>query len=411
MTVARLSLPLTLLVVAACSSTDGTASPAPSTCAPGCGGDAASTSSSGSVPPVEGGLDSGSGPQGGDAGDAATGVQDAAPDAVAPTPPASWLPVTGNLAGLSSDCGNMDGVYPDPTSDMLIAGVAKQGLWASTDGAASWHKLGTSGDTIVNRASAIVFDPAHPATFWESGIYGPGVFVTTDNGATFRGYGAASHNDSVAIDFTDPQRRTMLAGGHEKSNTLLLSTDAGQSWTNLYAKVPAGLGFCTTTAVIDAKTFLVGCAASWSGAAGAILRSTDGGGSFQQVSPKGVVGQPLRASDGAIHWAVEGGGIVTSTNGGATWTPTAAANEAGTLPPLELPDGRIVSSQGKSLVVSDKGASWTTIAGATIPGSYAPTGLSYSPYRNAFFIWYFTCSGANDVPADAILRFGWDYRK
>jgi hypothetical protein len=144
------------------------------------------------------------------------------PDPVGPTPPASWQPVTANLAGMSSECGNMDGVYPSPSSDMLIAGVARQGLWKSTDGAVSWQRIGTSGDKILNRTSMIVFDPDHPGTFWESGIYGfespftDGVFVTSDNGASFHGYGQLaqiqSHNDSVSIDFSDPQRKTHRCG-------------------------------------------------------------------------------------------------------------------------------------------------------------------------------------------------------
>jgi photosystem II stability/assembly factor-like uncharacterized protein len=365
------------------------------------GGDARATFSDSSAPP--------DGPQD------ATRVMY---DQVGPTPPGSWVSVTNNLAGLTSECGNMNGVFPHPTMDMLISGVARQGLWASTDGAQTWSHIGTTGDTILNRTSWIVWDPSQPTTFWESGIYGwespftDGVFITTDNGNSFKGYGTLaaiqSHNDSISVDFSDPQRKTLLSGGHEQKQTLFLSTDAGSTWANIGTSLPAGLGFCTTTLVVDSKTFLVGCAASWSGAAGAILRSTDGGTSWTQASAKSVSGQPLWASDGSMYWAAEGGGMMKSTNQGVAWTQVADANTAGTLRPLELPDGRIASTQGSMIVVSaDKGMTWKNVSTAM---PYTATGFSYSPFRNAFFIWYFTCSGPNDVPADAIMRFGWDYR-
>ena len=147
---------------------------------------------------------------------------------VGETPPATWTNVTANLAGMASECGNTPYLTAHPASDMLITSVAKQGLWSSTDGGASWTQLWPAAGTqqISNRGSSIVFDPAHADTFWESGIYnGPGVYRTTDNGATFTPLGDARHIDSVSVDFADPQRQTLLAGGHEQKQTLYRSAD------------------------------------------------------------------------------------------------------------------------------------------------------------------------------------------
>ena len=60
---------------------------------------------------------------------------------VAATPPAMWVNVTGNLAGMASECGNTPYLAVAPQPDMLITSVAKQGLWSSTDGGASWKQL------------------------------------------------------------------------------------------------------------------------------------------------------------------------------------------------------------------------------------------------------------------------------
>jgi hypothetical protein len=338
-------------------------------------------------------------------------------DQVAPTPPASWIPVTNNLAGLASECGNVNGVYIDPRTDRLITGIALQGLFQSTDGAQTWTALGASGDLIKNRTSSIVFDPTNPNVFWESGIYGwetntDGVFITKDNGKSFQGYAALqaiqSHQDSIAVDFTDPGRKTLVAGGHEQKGILFLSTDAGATWKDIGKSLPGGFGFCTTSLVLDAKTFVVGCAASYSQASGGILRSTDGGSSWSAASTQSVAGHPLRASDGTIYWSGEGGGIVASHDNGVTWSTFAMQGKAGSVQPLELPDGRIASTQGSNIVVtSDKGTTWTSI-GTPVP--FTPVGISYSPFRAAFYAWYFTCGGSNAVPTDGIVRYGWSYR-
>jgi hypothetical protein len=51
---------------------------------------------------------------------------------------------------------------------------------------------------------------------------------------------------------------------------------------------------------------------------------------------------------------------------------------------------------------------------ATTALPYAPTGLVYSPYEKAFFVWHFDCTGMSNpndpVPSDAVMKFDFDYR-
>jgi photosystem II stability/assembly factor-like uncharacterized protein len=305
--------------------------------------------------------------------------------------------------------------------DMLVAGIARQGLWSSTDGGQTWERLGsesTNDNKILNRTSTVLFDPDNAQVFWEAGIYGwqnpwtQGVFKTVDNGRSFVGYLQLSiiqsHQDSVSVDFCDPARKTQLSGGHEQKNVLFLSTNGGTSFTDIGKRMPAS-SFCTIGLVLDAQTFLVGCAQSWSGSPGAIVRSADGGTTFTKVSDQGVVGHPLFASDGTVYFAAEGGGMMKSTDHGQTWTKHGTGSEAGQVAPMELPDGRIASAGGSRITVSsDKGATWTPVT-TTMP--FTPNGASYSPFRRAFYVWYFTCSGTNAVPADSIQQYGYDYLK
>ena len=57
------------------------------------------------------------------------------------------------------------------------------------------------------------------------------------------------------------------------------------------------------------------------------------------------------------------------------------------------------------MISTDKGVSFKPL-GDAMP--FAPNTITYSPYRNAFFIEQFDCGTA--VVAHAISRFGFDYR-
>jgi len=331
-------------------------------------------------------------------------------------PPSEWTNMTGTFAGLQSECGNMSGIFPSPFIDLLVLGVARQGLWSSTDGAATYRKLGESGDDFLSRLTTVTWDPSSSQVFYVSGIYGwespftDGVFKTANAGASLSGYkklsAIQSHNDSISVDFSDPDRKTLLSGGHEQAETLFRSTDAGENWTNIGPSLPADVGFCTTALVIDSQHLLVGCAASYSGKAGAVLRSSDGGATWAKAGPQGAVNQPLWATDGSIYWAAEAGGLLKSSDQGATFVQV-SDKPSNRVAPIELPDGRIASVVDKAVALSnDGGKTWETI-GAAIP--FEPNSIGYSPFRRAFFATHFDCTNA--VPADAIARYGFDFKR
>jgi hypothetical protein len=329
--------------------------------------------------------------------------------AVAATPPADWTTATANLAGMASECGNTPYLVSHPAYDMLITSVAQHGLWASTDGAATWKQLWPTAGTmqITNRGSSIVFDPAHADTFWESGIYnGPGVYRTTDEGATFSALGDAHHIDSVSVDLSDPLRMTLLAGGHEQKQTLYRSIDGGGTWTNVGLNLPAGTNFCTNALVIDKNIHLVGCS-GYAGGTDGVFRTTDGGKTWAHPSAASAAASPLWASDGTIYWAlIYDNGLIKSTDQGNSWTQPIKNGVLKTVHPIELPDGRIVAAGPNTLMISsDKGETFKPL-GPKMP--FLPNTITYSPYRNAFYIEQFDCK--NLVLPNAISRSGFDYR-
>lgn len=317
---------------------------------------------------------------------------------------------------MASECGNVSLVSAMPCSNTVIAGVGSKGLWSTVDGGKTWKSLGTGAgsDPITHRLSSVAYDPKDSSIFWESGIYGSngGVYSTKDGGTTFKQLGTITHNDSVSVDFSDPDRKTLIAGGHEQSLKLWHSSNGGQNFADIGAALGSGSAACTSTLVIDAKTYLVGC--NGSGPVG-IYRTSDGGTSFTHIVDKAVNVQPLWASDGTIYWTIEQGGMYTSSDLGQHFTvhgdSTVAAAVLAPTSLVELPDGRIVVLGKDHLqITADKGATFKAI-GQPLPlsgGGYGGlSGVTYSAQTKTMFIWHWDCN--NQVPNDAIWSAGFDY--
>jgi photosystem II stability/assembly factor-like uncharacterized protein len=310
-----------------------------------------------------------------------------------------WTNVTGNLAYKVSECGGLTVLSAVPKSEAVIAGVAARGLWVNTSGT-SWERLSDpDSPRILNRPTHIVYDPENPAIFWESGMYGlVGIYRTNDGGKTFAQVGDIFHNDSFSVDFTDPDRQTILAGGHEQGQMVYASINGGKTWKNVGATLPAGSGFSTHPFVVNAMVYLVNVSTPEGSPLLGIYRSTDAGKSWQRVSPYGPPGPVLRTEKGVLYWTTPNR-VNWSTDHGATWASTVVE---GLRPvrPVELPNGSMVVVGPTSLLISSDGnATWTPLGG---PLPYQPDGLIYSPLRKSFFIWRSVCN--DHVAANAVMK-------
>ncbi len=302
-------------------------------------------------------------------------------------PSVQWVNVTGNVGGGKWGYAGVTKVFAVPGTMRVIAGVSESGLWASDDAGKTWAKLGAEDkEQIKHRPHQMVFDPKDVKTFWVSGCYGAGVFKTTDGGKSFTRLGDPQHVDGVGIDFSDPDRKTLLIGLHEQARSIHKSTDGGKTWQKIGDRLPADSNHSSDPIVLDSKTFLCNTAGWAQKATWGIYRSEDAGNTWEKVSDQGPQSPALVAADGSIYWMLcYGNGLVKSSDRGKTWKKLTGPVKSS---PIELGDGKIAGLGGNQIwVSSDGGEKWEKL-GDVIP--FKPNGIVYSPAGKALYAWRMT---------------------
>lgn len=219
-----------------------------------------------------------------------------------------------------------------------------RGVYRSTDGGKSWKVL--IGCRDCAGASDVIMDPKHPnvlyAAFWSYGI-----FKSTDGGAHWNqltnGLPDANFgNIRLAISESNPN--VLYAGfeyrvpGRFVGGLVFKSTDGGQSWTWL-RDAP---NYCTSQCWYDnvvavhprnSNYVYLGGSANYISqpvfrVKGVVVRSTDGGMTWEDLSPNDNPAHTLHPdmhalafapSNPNVVWVGNDGGVWRSTDGGRTW--------------------------------------------------------------------------------------------
>lgn len=229
----------------------------------------------------------------------------------------------------------------DPSLNTWMAGSAGGGIWKTTDGGASWTFL-TPGFPNLS-VSALAFAPSQPDVIYAGtgegffnldAINGDGVFKSVNGGASWMQLAATANN----VNFQNVNRIIV----HPDNPNLVLA--------------------CTNTGRFSASR-------------SAIMRSTNGGGSWSQVYASANRVQQLVFTPGNFnvqYAAVNGVGVLKSTNGGMTWTDASAGLEP--LGRIELAiaptdpqyiyasvEGNVSGSGSDLYVSTNAGASWVLV--------------------------------------------------
>jgi photosystem II stability/assembly factor-like uncharacterized protein len=203
--------------------------------------------------------------------------------------------------------------------------------------------------------------------------------------------------NSIGVDFSDPNRQTLIAGGHEQSQVVYKSIDGGATWTQIGGNLPNGSGFSQDPVVINATTYIINTYPSYGGGTPGIYRTTNGGTSWTRVTLEQGNQPALVMPDGDIYYS-DGNGVVRSTDQGQSWVAV-GTNLRSEFRPSGLPDGRLLSvdNNNRLVVSSDKGSTWSEF-GPPLPFSNGFSGgISYSAVNQAVYVWHWDCNFSNPI--------------
>ncbi|MEK1888597.1 MAG: choice-of-anchor D domain-containing protein [Phyllobacterium sp.] len=231
---------------------------------------------------------------------------------------ASWNPIfdrqlslgVGEPGALAIDPNNTDVIYVG--TSRRVSAQPQAGLFKSTDGGASWIRLGSGYPTgnagnafqFVNQwINVIIVDPANSNTLYLAST--SGCFRSTDGGLNWtQGVGSGGDARSLVLDTSTPASSRILYAGIS-GRGIVRSNDGGQNWTQVLS--------ATTPAVAAA----VGAApAGFNKSIVAIAPPAS------PPNPAGV--QVLYATLEGTGGAPDPVGIFVSTDQGATWSQRTA---------------------------------------------------------------------------------------
>jgi len=246
--------------------------------------------------------------------------------------------------------GNTGGVAVDRITGALYMDLCNVGLWKSTNHGKSFGRVAEG--QISGRCEfgyAINSDPAgsRMACLLLDGKCG----MTLDGGRTWLPFASVGRNwEYGAVDWSDPKARAIFADRHESDGEKYLSSDAGASWLYI-GKHPE----FTSLGIFNARTLVAGTEEG-------IVRSTNSGETWKNISPLHPVGRVAVYFEGLTYWLAKEG-LITSHDEGATWQKAGAALEAGWGPLFGKDANHIIVADFQGFLQSaDGGKTWERIA-------------------------------------------------
>jgi len=302
-----------------------------------------------------------------------------------------WQPVaTELLKAEKTGFGGLSGIVVDHATGELWAFLSDRGAFHSADQGKTWKRVSDmqpKGRTET--PGCWLFDPTGKTSDMATAlVYGSPIAVTTDKAATWELLdGKSNHIDWCAVDWTDPERKFILALKHEAGGLLLASRDGGKS----FAEVGKGYG---PGWVFDNQTAVVARARSKdSKEKPALLRTTDGGKTFQPCGEYNPVGRESAQAlpkwrAGFLYWLTDDG-LIVSADKGQTWKNLGPVKDAQYGPVFGKDDKHLFVLTKAGVVESaDRGATWSAPVAAPkdMKGLIGLGWLDYDPKGDALYL-------------------------
>jgi photosystem II stability/assembly factor-like uncharacterized protein len=222
-------------------------------------------------------------------------------------------------------------------------------IFTTSDGGASWAPRQSGSQTQSFTITATDSDHA-----WTANAGGE-VLYTADGGAHWNRAGLTAGTDVTDLKFTDSLNGwASLEGG--STSAVMRTTDGGRSWQ----QTGAPMAVMYTVDTVDNKTII---AAGWSGNFGVILRSADGGLTWSQITypPSANIFYQANFISPTTGWLVGNRAtILKTTDGGASWVKQETGLSSGTFQDVSFADANNGWVAGGGVLhTTDGGQTWT----------------------------------------------------
>lgn len=230
-----------------------------------------------------------------------------------PAVAAEWEAVTADLAKKEkAGYGGLCGVLVDRATGHLLLNVSDKGLYRSADGGKTWQPFATPFKGRTEWPGCLMLDPTGKSKkLLVALVYGSPILAGSLEGEEWKVLDRkSSHVDWCVADWTDPERKFLIALKHESGGVLLLSRDGGKT----FSETSKGFG---PAWVFDGKTAVAAELKTKERPKPGLVRTTDAGMTWKPCGDWTTQALP-RWRDGTLYWLVEGA-LIATTDKGESW--------------------------------------------------------------------------------------------
>lgn len=247
-----------------------------------------------------------------------------------------------------------------PTNETILYG-GWTGVYKSTNSGSTWTNL--SAGTISTSLADLAVSPSNPNYIYASN--GSILYVTTNDGATWATRTAPATINDIAIDPQNPDKIWIAC--NSTSNRVLVSTDAGATFTNISSNLPA---IIARTVVVDdqvPRNIYVGMNIGVYHK----LESDAGWGNYSDNLPLVAINElEIQKAAGKLRVATYGRGV---------WESPLASSCASTIPVADFSASTVTICANQSIIFTNNSTNCSSTYAWTFPGGSPASSTATSP--------------------------------
>lgn len=247
-----------------------------------------------------------------------------------------------------------------PTNETILYG-GWTGVYKSTNSGSSWTNI--SSGTITTTLADLAVAPSNPNYIYASN--GATLYVTTNDGANWVTRTAPATINDICVDPANPDKIWIAC--NSTSNRILVSTDAGATFTNISSNLPA---IAARTVVVDDNTprnLYVGMNIG-------VYHKTESQANWANYSDN----LPLVAIN-ELEIQKASGKIRVATYGRGIWESPLATNCAATAPIADFTAATTSVCTGETIAYTNNSTNCSSTFSWSFPGGTPSTSTAVSP--------------------------------